>query len=54
MRIDVENPMIKEPAAQLNIGYADILSEREKMPQGFEKYIAMWKETERREKRGNG
>jgi hypothetical protein len=49
MREEVENPIVKEPAHQLNIPYLDIVSEREKMPPGFEKYIEKWKEMERRD-----
>jgi hypothetical protein len=46
----IENPIVKEPPATYNIPYLDTLSQHEKIP-GMDKYIAMWKETERRESR---
>jgi hypothetical protein len=46
----IENPSVKEPAATYSIPYQDTLSKHEKIP-GMDKYIAMWKETERRESR---
>lgn len=48
MREEIENPMIKEPAAQLNIGYYASL-QREMVP-NLDKYIKMWEEMERRER----
>lgn len=48
MREEVENPMIKESSEPLSIPYRDIVSEYHKIP-GMDKYILIWKETEKRE-----
>jgi len=48
--VNLDDPRFKEPPATYNIPYQDTLSKHEKIP-GMDKYIAMWKETERRESR---
>lgn len=39
----IENTIVKEPAATYNIPYQDTLSQREKIP-GIERFIKLWKE----------